>query len=319
MRRYILRRLMQLVPSLLLISFMVFALMHAVPGDPARAMVGAGEALDPQQLAAIRHEYNLDRPLPVQYVLWLKRALSGDLGRSSVNQRPVADELALRASVTFELGIFAWLICLAIAVPAGVLAAVFRGRWLDWLATLVAVGAIALPGFWFGIMTILLFGVKLGWLPTQGYVPLSEHPIDGLRHMLLPAVALGITSAALVMRQMRSALLEVLAQDYIRTAKAKGLAQGAIVIDHALRNAMLPVITVMGLEIGRIFAGAVVIETLFGIPGMGRLMVQAVFQRDFMIVQGGVLVMATAVLLVNFATDLLYGVLDPRIRYNARA
>ena len=185
------------------------------------------------------------------------------------------------------------------------------------VATMIAVGAVALPGFWVGIMMILLFGVRLGWLPTQGYVALGDNPLESLRHMILPAIALGITSAALVMRQMRSALLEVMAQDYIRTAKAKGLARWSIVRGHALRNAMLPVITVMGLEIGRIFAGAVVVETLFGIPGMGRLMVLAVFQRDFPVVQGSVLVMASAVLLVNFATDICYAVLDPRIRYDS--
>ncbi len=316
MWRYARRRLLQLVPSLLLITMMVFALMHAIPGDPARMMVGAGEALDEAQLAVVRREYNLDRPVVIQYGLWLGRVLSGDLGRSAVSQRRVSEELRLRAGVTFQLGLFAWLIGALIAIPAGIVSAVFRGRLPDTVATLVAVGAVALPGFWVGIMLILLFGVRLGWLPTQGYVALAENPLDSLRHMLLPAIALGITSAALVMRQMRSALLEVLEQDYIRTARAKGLARWPVVLGHAVRNAFLPVITVMGLEIGRIFAGSVVVETLFGIPGMGRLMVQAVFQHDFAIVQGSVLVIATAVLAVNFATDMLYAVIDPRIRYD---
>jgi peptide/nickel transport system permease protein len=316
-QRYILRRLLQLVPSLLLITFMVFALMHAIPGDPARMMVGAGESLDEAQLAIVRREYNLDKPLPVQYVLWLGRAVSGDLGRSAATQRRVGQELLLRASVTFQLGVFAWLLGVMISIPAGVVAAVFRGRAPDTIATMVAVGGVALPGFWVGIMMILVFGVWLGWLPTQGYVALGADPLDSVRHMVLPAIALGITSAALVTRQMRSALLEVLMQDYIRTARAKGLARWAVALGHGLPNAMLPVITVMGLEIGRIFAGAVVIETLFGIPGMGSWMVQAVFQRDFMVVQGCVLVMATAVLVVNFVTDLLYAVLDPRIRYDS--
>jgi len=315
-QRYILRRLAQLIPSLLLITFLVFALMHAIPGDPARMMLGAGEQLDAKQLEIVRREYNLDRPLPVQYVLWLAKAASGDLGRSTTSQRRVGAEVAMRAGITFQLGLFAWLIGICIAIPAGIVSAVHRGRWPDMLATMGAVGAVALPGFWLGIMMILLFGVTLGWLPTRGYVPLAVDPLESLRHMLLPAIALGITSSALVTRQMRSALLEVLAQDYIRTARAKGLARWAIVIGHALRNAMLPVITVMGLEIGRIFAGSVVIETLFGIPGMGRLMVQAVFTRDFPVVQGCVLVMATAVLVINFATDILYAVLDPRIRYD---
>jgi peptide/nickel transport system permease protein len=316
MQRYILRRLAQLIPSLLLITFLVFALMHAIPGDPARMMLGAGEQLDAKQLEIVRREYNLDKPLPVQYVLWLAKAASGDLGRSTTSQRRVGEEVAMRAGITFQLGLFAWLIGICVAIPAGIVSAVHRGRWPDMLATMGAVGAVALPGFWLGIMMILLFGVTLGWLPTRGYVPLAVDPLESLRHMLLPAIALGITSSALVTRQMRSALLEVLAQDYIRTARAKGLARWAIVIGHALRNAMLPVITVMGLEIGRIFAGSVVIETLFGIPGMGRLMVQAVFTRDFPVVQGCVLVMATAVLVINFATDILYAVLDPRIRYD---
>ena len=316
MYRYIIRRLAQLVPALLLITFMVFGLMHAIPGDPARMMLGAGEALDETQLAAVRREYNLDRPMPVQYVLWLARAAQGDLGRSSVNQRRVGEELALRAVVTFQLGLVAWLISAIISIPAGIISARYRGRPIDWAVTLLAVGGVALPGFWLGIMMILLFSVTLGWLPTQGYVPLANGVADWLRHLVLPAFALGITSAALVMRQMRSAVLEVLALDYIRTARAKGLGERAIILGHAVRNAMLPVVTVMGLEVGRIFAGAVVIETLFGIPGMGRLMVQAVFQRDFMVVQGCVLVMATAVLMVNFITDMMYGVLDPRIRYD---
>ena len=316
MRGYILRRLLQLVPTILLITFMVFALLHAMPGDPARALVGPGEALDEAQLASIRREYNLDKPILVQYGLWLGRALTGDLGRSAITQRRVGEELGLRALVTLELGIFAWLIASVIAVPTGIVAALNRGRPIDLAVTMAAVAAVALPGFWFGIMLILLFGVRLGWLPTQGYVALGDNPADALRHMLMPAFALGITSAALVMRQMRSAMVEVLSQDYVRTARAKGLGRRAVVLAHALRNALLPVVTVLGLEFGRIFAGAVVIETLFGIPGMGRLMVQAVFQRDFVVVQGGVLLMATSVLAANFLTDIAYSLLDPRIRYD---
>ena len=316
MRRYILRRLAQLVPSLLLITFMVFALMHALPGDPARALVAGGEALDETQLAVVRHELNLDKPMPVQYALWLGRVLSLDLGRSIITQRKVADELSLRALVTLELGVLGWLLSAAIALPAGVLAGAFRGGRIDAVASVLAVGAVALPGFWVGIMLILLFGVQLHWLPTQGFVAFNVDPWENLRHMVLPAIALGTGSAALLMRQTRSALLEVLAQDYIRTARAKGLARGAVVLGQGWPNALLPVVTVMGLEIGRMFAGAVVVETLFGIPGMGRMIVQAVFQHDFPIVQGCVLVMASAVLLVNFATDLTYAWLDPRIRYD---
>jgi peptide/nickel transport system permease protein len=214
------------------------------------------------------------------------------------------------------LGVFAWLVAVALAIPAGIISAVFRGTKLDYLATIVSVDAVAVPGFWLGIMSILLFGVTLGWLPTQSYVSLGDDPIDSIRHMLMPAFAPGITSSALIMRQTRSAMLETLAQDYIRTARAKGVSDGAVIWNHALRNSLLPVVTVMGREIGRIFAGAVVVETLFGIPGMGRLMVQAVFQRDFMIVQGSVLIMAMAVLVANFLTDVLYSLLDPRIRFD---
>jgi peptide/nickel transport system permease protein len=277
MRRYIVRRLLQLIPAVLLITVLVFALMQAIPGDPARALVGAGESLDEAQLAAVRKEYNLDKPVVVQYAIWLGHALSGDLGRSSINQRRVVDELKARAGVTFQLGVFAWLVAAALAIPAGIISAVFRGTKLDYLATTVSVGAVAVPRVWLGIMSILLFGVTLGWLPTQGYVSLADDPIDSIRHMLMPAFALGITSSALIMRQTRSAMLETLAQDYIRTARVKGVSDGAVIWIHALRNSLLPVVTVMGLEIGRIFAGTVVVETLFGIPGMGRLMVQACF------------------------------------------
>ena len=218
--------------------------------------------------------------------------------------------------MTLELGVLGWMLSTLIAIPAGVLAGAFRGGRIDAVTSVFAVGAVALPGFWVGIMLILLFGVQLHWLPTQGFVAFNVDPLDNLRHMVLPAIALGTGSAALLMRQTRSALLEVLAQDYIRTARAKGLARRAVVLEHGWPNALLPVVTVMGLEIGRMFAGAVVVETLFGIPGMGRMIVQAVFQHDFPIVQGCVLVMASAVLLVNFATDLVYAWLDPRIRYD---
>lgn len=314
MQRYVLRRLAQLVPSLLLITFMVFGLMHAIPGDPARMMLGAGEALDEKQLEIVRKEYNLDKPLPVQYALWLARAASGDLGRSTSSQRRVGEEVVHRASVTFQLGVFAWLIGACIALPAGIVSAVYRGRWPDMVVTMGAVGMVAVPGFWLGIMMILLFGVTLGWLPTRGYVPFSEDPVGSLRHMLLPAIALGVTSSALVMRQMRSSLLEVLAQDYIRTAKAKGLARWGVIIGHALRNAMLPVITVAGDQAAGIVNGAVIVETIFGWPGVGKLMIDSIIQRDFAIIQAAIFVTATLIFVMNIAIDLAYAKLDPRVR-----
>ena len=315
MWEYIFRRLLQILPVLLLITFMVYGLMLAIPGDPARALIGPGESLDEEQLAIIRQEHHLDEPVVVQYAIWLGKALQGDLGRSSQTQRPIAEELGTRAATTLQLGIAAWILAVLIGVPAGIVSAVYRGKAVDYIATVVSIGGVAIPNFWLGIMAILLFGVTLGWLPTQGYVSLFEDPVAGLRYMILPAFALGITSCALIMRQSRSAMLEVLAQDYIRTARAKGLREIVVVCVHGLRNALLPIVTVFGLQTGRIFAGAVVIETLFGIPGMGNFMVQAVFARDFMAVQGAVLVMALAVLTANLVTDIVYAWLDPRIKY----
>jgi peptide/nickel transport system permease protein len=312
---YVVRRLLQMIPVLAIITFIVYALMFAIPGDPARALVGPGESLDEEQLEIIRKEHNLDKPVIVQYGLWLTRALRGDFGRSTQNYRPVAEELKDRVQVTLQFGIVAWLLAVLIGVPAGIVSAVYRGKPVDFIATVLSIAGVAIPNFWLGIMSILLFGVILGWLPTQGYVDIFEDPAEGFRHMILPAFALGITSWALIMRQSRSAMLEVLAQDYVRTARAKGMRPRSVVWVHALRNALLPVVTVFGLQTGRIFAGAVVIETLFGIPGMGQFMIQAIFARDFQSVQGAVLLMALAVLFANLITDLVYAWLDPRIRY----
>jgi len=316
MRQYIARRMLQIVPVLLIVTFLVFAMMWAIPGDPVRAFIGPGEALDAKQMELLRRQHHLDQPLVVRYLIWLGDALAGDLGRSTINNRRVAHEVGERAVITLQLGLVAWIVSVLIAVPAGIVSAVYRGRPLDYLATVISIGAVAVPGFWLGIMMILLFGVTLGWLPTQGYVSIFEDPLEGLRHMLLPAFSLGITSCALIMRQTRSAMREVMAQDYIRTARAKGMGERVVIWIHALRNSLLPVVTVLGLQTGRIFAGAVVIETLFRIPGMGQLLVQAVFQQDFTVVQGSVLIMALAVLLANLATDIAYAWLDPRIKYN---
>jgi len=314
---YVFRRIAQMIPVLIIITFMVYALMLAIPGDPALALVGPGESRVAEQLAAVRREHNLDRPVLIQYGLWMSKALQGDLGRSTQSYRPVTEELAVRARVTLQFGLVAWLLAILIGVPAGIVSAVYRGRPVDYIATVFSIAGVAIPNFWLGIMAILVFGVNLGWVPTQGYVDIFVDPVEGFRHMLLPAFALGVTSWALVMRQSRSAMLEVLAQDYVRTANAKGLRRRRVIGIHALRNALLPVVTVFGLQTGRIFAGSVVIETLFGIPGMGQFMVQAIFARDFMSVQGAVLLMALAVLLANLLTDLAYAWLDPRIRYDA--
>lgn len=315
MATYLVRRLLQMGPVLLIVTALVFAMVWAFPGDPARAFAGSGEVLDEQQLALIRKEHHFDKPVPVQYALWLQKTLQGDLGRSTQTSRRVSVEIADRAQVTFGLGLLSVLLAVAIAVPAGIVCAVYRGRWADYLASVFSVGAVAIPGFWLGIMFILLFGVQLGWLPVQGYVAFADDPVDWLRHVTLPAIAMGLASSALVMRQTRSAMLEVATQDYVRTARSKGMPNSVVIWIHTLRNALLPVVTVLGMQVGHIFAGAVVIETLFGIPGMGRLMVQAIFERDFPIVQAAVLVMALTVLAANLATDLLCAWLDPRITY----
>jgi peptide/nickel transport system permease protein len=312
---FLVRRLAQMVPVLFIVTGLVFGMLWMIPGDPARAFVGPGEVLDEQQLAAIRKEHNFDRPIVVQYALWLGRTVQGDLGRSVLTNRRVTTELWGRAQVTFGLGVAGILLAVVLSLPAGIASAVYRGRFADHVATILSIGAVAVPGFWFGIMTILLFGVQLRWLPVQGYVPFADSPLLWLKHIILPALAIGVTSCALIMRQTRSAMLEVLAQDYVRTARAKGMPNAVVIWIHSLRNALLPVITLLGLQIGHIFAGAVVIETLFGIPGMGSYLVQAIFQRDFAVVQAAVLLMALAVLAANLATDIACAWLDPRIKY----
>jgi peptide/nickel transport system permease protein len=314
MLKYLFRRTLHMVPVLLIVTGLVFGMLWAIPGDPARAFAGQGEALDAQQLDVIRREHHFDKSVPVQYAIWLGNTFRGDLGRSALTNRRVAGELLSRAQVTLGLGIMGILIAVLISLPPGIASAVWRGGIADTIATFVSVGAIAVPGFWLGIMMMLLFGVRLGWLPVQGYVPLHDDPFGWLSHIVLPAFALGITSCALIMRQARSAMLEVLTQDYVRTARAKGMSNTVVIWIHALRNALLPVVTLLGLQIGHILAGAVVIETLFGIPGMGSFLVQAIFQRDFAVVQASVLVIALSVLAANLATDLVCAWLDPRIK-----
>lgn len=314
---FLVRRLLQMLPILLIVTAMVFSITWMMPGDPARAFVPPGEVLDAQQLEIIRKEHNFDKPIPVQYALWLGSVLRGDLGRSLQTNRQVIDELLSRAPVTLSLGITGWLLAVLLGIPAGILSAVARGRWPDYFATIFSVGAVAIPGFWLGIMMILLFAVKLGWLPVQGYVAFHDDPWQWAAHLVLPAVTIGITSCALIMRQTRSAMLEVMAQDYVRTARAKGMSRARIVWIHTLRNALLPVVTLMGLQTGQIFAGSVVVETLFGIPGMGNYIVQSIFQRDFAVVQAGVLLMALAVLAANLLTDIAYAWLDPRVKIDA--
>ncbi|MBI4308468.1 MAG: ABC transporter permease [Chloroflexi bacterium] len=315
MQRYIFIRLLQMIPVLLIVTFGVFAMLLLQPGDPAVALMGGGEGISRELIEQYRKDLGLDKPVPVQYGLWLGRVLRGDLGKSALTKRPVMEELRHRIPVTLQLGLSGWVIAMGIAIPAGVISARKRGSLLDNGVTTFSMGLVAMPEFWFAIIMILVFAVILGVLPVAGFVSFLDNPLQSLRHLALPAITLGTHTTAVTMRLTRSAMLEVLAQDYVRTARSKGLRERRVVLRHALPNALLPVITVSGLQLARLVAGAVIVETIFAIPGIGRLAVQSIFFRDFAMVQGIVLLVAVAVLFTNLLTDLLYAFIDPRIRY----
>jgi peptide/nickel transport system permease protein len=316
MLRYIAGRLLSVVPVIVLVSIGAFSFIHLLPGDPVIALMGSsGQSLTPQQLQISRHDLGLDRPLPVQYVDWAGKALTGDLGKSAATHQTITRALRDRFPITLQITLASFLVSLLIALPTGILAAYRRNSVLDRVMTVFALGGVAMPSFWLGILLILVFAVQVHWLPPSGWVSLGQNPGQWLRHLVLPALALGAVQAAVVMRQTRSSLLEVLNEDFVRTARAKGLGERRVVLVHALRNAMLPVVTVAGLQVSRLLGGAVVIETVFALPGFGRYGVDAIFIRDYPVVQAVVLVTAIIVVLTNLLTDLLYGVLDPRIRY----
>jgi len=290
---------------------------RAIPGDPARVLAGA-EA-DEAGLEEIREKYGLKDSLAVQYVRWVGHALRGDLGVSIRTRHPVAATVAGKLPITIELSLLSILIALTIAIPAGVIAAVRRNTGWDVLMSGLSLGGVSIPNFWLGIMLILLVSVRLGWLPASGYVPPWESVVDNLRRMLMPALVLGSGLAAVLMRQTRNAMIEVLSADYIRTARAKGLAQGTVVVRHALRNSLIPVVTILGLQMGALMSGAVVTEQIFVVPGFGRLIVEAVFTRDYPVVQGVVLITASSYVLINLLVDVSYSVLNPRIRIRGAA
>ena len=306
-------RLLQLIPTLLLVSVLVFGLQQLMPGDPALVLAGE-EGGNPQVLAQIRAELLLDRPLVVQYAHWLVGLLHGDLGYSWRTHQTVAALVAAKLPVTLQLGAMAFAFALLIGVPAGVLSAVKRGTAWDHVANLVGLAGLSTPNFWLGIMLILLVSVQLGWLPPSGYVPLTTDPLQSLATTVMPAFVLGNATAAVLMRHVRSAMLTTLDQDYVRTARAKGLTERRVVIRHALRNALVPVVTLGALELGTLFSGAVLTEQVFSIPGFGKLVVDAVFTRDYPVVQGVVMVTATLYILLNLAADVLYVALNPRLR-----
>jgi peptide/nickel transport system permease protein len=306
------RRAFISVVTLFVISLIVFTGVRMIPGDPARVM--AGTDADAAGLEEIREKYGLNDALPVQYLRWVGLALRGDFGESIRTRQSVAWTVAQKLPITIELAGLAILVALAIAIPAGVFAAVHRNTAWDMVASALSLGGVSIPNFWLGIMLILLLSVRLGWLPASGFVPLTEDPLGNLQRMIMPAVVLGTALAAVLMRQTRNAMIEVLSADYIRTARAKGLAQRAVVFRHAIRNALLPVVTLVGLQMGALMGGAVVTEQIFVVPGFGRLVVDAVFTRDYPLVQGVVLISASAYVVINFLVDVSYSVLNPRIR-----
>jgi peptide/nickel transport system permease protein len=312
MGRYLARKLAQMLPVALIVTIIVFALTNLLPGDPTVTILG--EQATAEQRAAVRVEYGLDRPAPLRYIEWIGRAAQGDFGRSLRTREHVSEMLAARVPVTLQLTFIAILIAVAIGVPAGILAARFRGSAIDVVVSFVAMSSVAIPYFWMGVMLILFFSLRLGWLPPSGYVPFFEDPVQNLRLMVLPAVTIGTAFAALVMRQTRASMLQVLTQDYIRTARAKGMSEPRVVLKHALRNALIPVSTVVGLQIGALLGGAVVTETVFAMPGLGRMLVDGIFQRDFPVIQGAILFIVVAVFAVNVLTDLLYRLFDPRVK-----
>lgn len=315
MLRYISGRLLSLVPVVLLVSVAAFGFIRLLPGDPVIAMLGtSGQSLDERTYALARQELGLDRPLPVQYAVWLGELVRGDFGTSAVTRQPVTEALGDRFPVTLQLAVASLLVSLIIAIPAGIISAYRRGSLLDRVMSVLALGGVAMPSFWLGILLIIIFAVQLSLLPPSGFVSITANPVDFLRYMILPAITLGAVQAAVVMRQVRSSLLEVLNEDYVRTARAKGLGERRVVLTHGLRNALLPVVTVIGLQVSRLLGGSVVVETVFAMPGLGRYGVDAIFIRDYPVVQVVVLVTALIVVFSNLITDLLYAVLDPRIK-----
>jgi peptide/nickel transport system permease protein len=310
---WFLRRLGQILPTLLILSFGIFALQQLMPGDPALILAGE-ERGDPAVLAQIRAELMLDRPLLEQYGHWLWRLLHGDFGFSWRIRVPVGELLLDKLPVTAQLASMSFIIGVAIGVPAGVISAVAKDKPLDWLMNAVALFGISMPNFWLGIMMILLFSVQLGWLPPSGYVPLWEDPWQSLATTIMPAFVLGTGVASVLMRHTRAAMLGALEQDYIRTARAKGVVERSVIARHALRNALIPVVTLGTIEFGRLLAGAVLTEQIFSIPGFGKLVVDAVFNRDYPVVQGVVLATALIFVALSLVADILYMLINPRLR-----
>jgi peptide/nickel transport system permease protein len=309
---FIIRRILIAIPTLILVSMFVFALQKLLPGDPILAM--AGEDRDPEVIALLREKYHMNEPVVVQYLYWAGDVLRGDLGISLRTNEPVLDLIASKLPVTIQLAVMSMLFAFLIGIPAGILSAVRKGTWVDWVANVVALSGLSIPNFWLGIMLILLVSVNLGWLPASGYESPWVDPWKSLTTMIMPAFVLGTALAATLMRHTRSAMLGVLQADYVRTARAKGLRGRIVIMKHAFRNAVLPVVTLSALLFGELLAGAVLTEQIFTIPGFGKLIVDAVFNRDYAVVQGVVLCTAVGFILMNLVADVLYVLLNPRLR-----
>src|SRR3978361_147494 len=312
MLTFLATRVLQLIPPLFFVSVLIFSLQPLLPGDPALIM--AGEDRDPAVIEQIRKQYRLDQPIPVQYFYWVKGVLSGDLGESLRIKVPVLALIEQKLPVTMHLAAMASVMPFLIGIPAGIVSAVKKGTAWDYGANLFALWGISTPNFWLGIMLIFLFSIELGWLPASGYVPLSENWRASLASTIMPAFVLGNATAAVLMRHTRSAMLQVLESDYVRTARAKGLSERSVILKHAMRNALTPVITLGALHLGTLFSGAVLTEQVFSIPGFGKMIVDAVFNRDYPVVQGVVLVTAFLFILLNLIADILYVLINPRLR-----
>jgi peptide/nickel transport system permease protein len=310
--QFLAKRVAAIVPTVFFVSVLIFALQQLLPGDPAIAM--AGEDRDPNVIAYLRGKFHLDEPLPVRYLYWAKGVLHGDLGVSVRIQQPVTQLILEKLPVTIELAALAMAIALVIGISAGIVSAVFKDTAWDYAANVFALWGLSTPNFWLGILMILLFSVRLGWLPASGYVSPFEDLRANLASMIMPAFVLGNAIAAVLMRHTRSAMLQVLSADYVRTARAKGLDERVVVLRHALRNALVPIVTLGALEFGTLLSGAVLTEQVFSIPGFGKIIVDAVFNRDYLVVQGVVLFTASAYILLNLLADVAYVLINPRMR-----
>lgn len=316
MLRYLGHRLWQSVVTLVLASIVVFIGVRALPGDPATAM--AGEEANPATIAAVRAQLGLDDPLPVQYVKFVGHAITGDFGRSVRTGTPVREMIGATLPVTVQLAVYAMIVAVLAGLALGIVAAVFRGRWPEWAASGFALFALSVPTFWLGILGVLYLSVQLGWFPASGYISPVQQPLRGIYYLTLPAVILGLTHAAVVQRQTRSSMVETLTADFVRTARAKGLGRGAVIFRYGLRNSLIVVTTIVGLQLGGLIAGAVVTERIFSLPGIGKLTLDSVFTRDYPVIQAVVLVITTAYIVINLLVDFLYTLIDPRMRVSGR-